>query len=747
MTPRSVLLLFAFLPALAGADAPDAQNTPVALPSGGQLDPQRVIAARYGNAPSANVEAKVKLPEGGITTVIFEEDRGQDAMPVVSDGDRKHATPVIADGERKIGAMPVTFGQVFAPGELKATDGLTGKLADGGTVPLQVDVKARHADGSVRHAIISAMLPHSTGPLAMALLKAAHAGARDDATPAALLAKGFSASVSALVDGRSYSASADKLLAQGKPRAWLSGPIVHEWLVDAPLRTSDGSAHPHLAARFAIRWYPAAGKARVDVTVENDWAYEPAPRNFTYDAAVSVSGERVYAKSGLTHFHHARWRKVFWWGGAPDVRVRHDATYLIATRALPNYDRTVMVKQQALAAFEANWKGERIEPMGSGLATADMPTTGGRPDIGLLPGWAAMYLLSMDRHAQQMTLGTADLAGSWSAHYRDRATGRPVSVVDHPYMTLLGQPGSTLNPATGKREAFPACAGPQACETPFHADVAHQPAFAYLPYLVTGDYYYLEELQFWAMYDAFYSNPGYREYAKGLMKADEVRAQAWGLRTLAEAAYITPDDDPLKPHFKRIVEANLDWYNAAYPNNPRANALGALVNGHALSYFNQTGIAPWQDDFFTSAVGHAWELSFDKARTLLAWKARFPIARMTDPGACWIDGAIYAMKVRDIANGPDYANVAKAWRASRKPGLDGLSCGAGEMAAVLKLKAGEMAGYSSSETGFPSNMQPALAYAADVGGEAGKKAWKVFMARSVKPDYGDGPQFAIVPRD
>jgi hypothetical protein len=68
------------------------------------------------------------------------------------------------------------------------------------------------------------------------------------------------------------------------------------------------------------------------------------------------------------------------------------------------------------------------------------------------------------------------------------------------------------------------------------------------------------------------------------------------------------------------------------------------------------------------------------------------------------------------------------------------------MASALKLKVGEMTGYSSSETGFPSNMQPALAYAADAGGDAGKKAWAQFMARSVKPDYGMGPQFAIVPR-
>ena len=55
--------------------------------------------------------------------------------------------------------MPFTFGQVFPVGALNATDGLAAKLADGTVLPLQVDVKATHANGSVRHAIISGVLP------------------------------------------------------------------------------------------------------------------------------------------------------------------------------------------------------------------------------------------------------------------------------------------------------------------------------------------------------------------------------------------------------------------------------------------------------------------------------------------------------------------------------------------------------------------------------------------------------------
>ncbi|MEH6435158.1 hypothetical protein [Massilia sp. DD77] len=645
--------------------------------------------------------------------------------------------------------VPLTFGQVFAPGAVERGARLAGRLADGDSVPLQVDVKASHPDGSLRHAVISSIVPApGAKPVALGLVRGDKAPAADasPATPAALLRAGLTASVKTMVEGRPYGAALDRLLAGAKPQAWLAGPVAHEWLLSTPLLGPGGEAHPHLAARFAVRWFPSLGRARVDLTVENNWAFEPAPRNIVYDVQVEVGGKPVYAREALEHYHHARWRKTFWWGGEADVHVRHDPGYLIGTRALPNFDRGVQVDGRTLDKMVAAWKGPKTEPMGVGQAMRAMPTTGGRPDIGLLPGWAAMYLLGMDRRAGEITFATADLAGSWSMHYRDRRSGLPVSLIDYPYMTLMGSPKDTRNPATGKSEAFPECARPEACKTPNRQDVSHQPNFAYLPYLLAGDHYYLEELQFWAMYSVFNSNPAYREHAKGLLKPEQVRGQAWGLRTLAEAAYITPDGHPLKKDLLRILDSNLDWYNAEYPRNPQANSLHVIVNGYAATYQRKTALAPWMDDFFTSAIGHIAELGFTKARPLLAWKAKFPVLRMTGEGSCWITAAMYNLTVRDSANSPYYRTIREAFRASHAPEIKDVECGGGAMASALKLKPDEMTGYSSEETGFPSNMQPALAYAADVLGEAGRRAWRKFMARSVKPDYGTGPQFAIVPR-
>jgi hypothetical protein len=224
---------------------------------------------------------------------------------------------------------------------------------------------------------------------------------------------------------------------------------------------------------------------------------------------------------------------------------------------------------------------------------------------------------------------------------------------------------------------------------------------------------------------------------------------AWALRTISEAAYITPDKDPLKSQFATFVDNNLDWYNTNYTNNADANSLGVLTNGYAVVYNTEgpnTGLAPWQDDFFTQAVGHAAELGFAKAKALLDWKARFPISRMTDPGYCWISGAVYSMKVRDSAASPLYSHIGQAYKATFPGSFASLPCAGAEMAANLGLKIGEMTGYSYSNTGYPSNMQPALAYSADSGADNGGDAWKVFMSRNVKPDYEKGPQFAIIPR-
>ena len=110
-------------------------------------------------------------------------------------------------------------------------------------------------------------------------------------------------------------------------------------------------------------------------------------------------------------------------------------------------------------------------------------------------------------------------------------------------------------------------------------DTAHQGSFAYIPYLITGDAFYLDETMFWATYNMTSLNPEYRDYAKGIVESNETRAQAWAMRSLGEAAFATPDSHPMKNHFLTRLDNNLQWYANYYQaSNTKVSPLGANEN-------------------------------------------------------------------------------------------------------------------------------------------------------------------------
>lgn len=636
--------------------------------------------------------------------------------------------------------VPFTFGQSFKQGELAPSDLLIGHLG-ALDIPLQVDVKATHADGSLRHAIISGIWPSlPAGDTTIALV-------REQSRPgSAGVHRAVPMSAVATIGGVEWSASP-----AGDGILWLSGRFAVERIYNVPFMR-DGVPHPDLTAQFAVRSY-AGGALKVDVTIEHTKAYS-LTGDIAYNAKIIVDGAVRYEHLGLVHFPYARWKKSFHLGHKP-VHIKHDIDYLIGAKAVPSYDRRVKPSEKTLAGYAVEMTGPTFAPMGNGPFQKAMATTGGRPDIGLAPDSYAMTILSMDKRAKAMMLASADAAGSWSAHRRDDSTGpaagRPIDIIHFPYGSLIGTLGDTKNRATGQSEKMPK----PVSTSKLSADTSHQPAFAYIPYLLTGDYYYLEELHFWSNYNLYALLPGYRGFDKGLFKGGQVRGQAWTLRTLAEAGYITPDDHPAKPAFHYWMQTNVESYNAFFLEGPNSNQLGVNTAGTAVVYLDKLAIAPWQDDFFTSAVGHAVELGFDAYKPLLDWKANFPIGRMTDAGYCWPNAATYQMRVRDTATAPLYTTLAECYEKTFDAEYRATPCGSPErLAHMNKILArpapdmlpNEMTGWSGSTSGFPSNLQPSLAAAVDTGIPGAALAWERFDSRANQPDYGTSPQFAIVPR-
>jgi hypothetical protein len=299
---------------------------------------------------------------------------------------------------------------------------------------------------------------------------------------------------------------------------------------------------------------------------------------------------------------------------------------------------------------------------------------------------------------------------------------------------------------------------------PYKWDNAHQPAMSYVPYMVTGDYYYMSELAFGASLNQLWANETYRGFSRFLIGHSHLsmRANAWTLRDMAEAAYLLPDGYPLKAEFTAAVKESLDDWNQTYTNNPNANPLRVINSSvtYNMDGAKKNGVAPWQHNFLTWSANHAAELGFAGAAQFRDWLAKFEIGLMTDwqsnptHGFCWLAASAYNIQAKDAAGNwlPSYTAVY----AATFPTLAGLRCNSPAMVeayGVVKKQpwqAGEMSGYPKSATGFPANFQIGVAAAADSGLPDARIAWDLFESRSVKPTaphaYSDYPNFAVLPR-
>jgi hypothetical protein len=185
--------------------------------------------------------------------------------------------------------------------------------------------------------------------------------------------------------------------------------------------------------------------------------------------------------------------------------------------------------------------------------------------------------------------------------------------------------------------------------TIWSTDAAHQASFAYIPYLVSGDSFYLDEIQFWANWNMGRQNPGYRSRNLGLINSDEMRAQAWSLRSLGESARALPDSHVMKEYFKTKLSNNLAWYVTRYPRNTTdtVSPLGMMEKNDAIG---QT--APWQNDFMSLVVGQLSEAGDQQAREYFNWISRFTVGRFLNESAgfCRAQAPGYYIIIRDASN-------------------------------------------------------------------------------------------------
>jgi hypothetical protein len=665
-------------------------------------------------------------------------------------------TVVSSNGSAQTNA-PVTFGHVFKPGDVPA-GAVIGARAGSTTVPLQADKKATHADGSLRHAVLTAMVPSlsANGTQTITLTNTGSAPGGGAITTAALLATPFDVTISLDIGGTAYSASARSILQSGTPATWLSGPLATEWLLSAPVRTGAGVPHPHLQARFHVRAFEGLNTVRVEAVVENNWAFEVGPRNYTYNVTVNVAGGGTqYTQSNVNHYRQSRWRRVVWWGSNPQLAVRHDSAYLQGTRAVPTYDPRINLSSSAVSDWQSGL-GTNPGVMSIGDLEPNMPQPAGRFEIAPLPAFQAGYIISQNDTARRVTIGYGEQAGAWPMHYRDKITDHPISINTYPNATIIGASGIFGN--------FPSCGG--TCSTPLTPEASHHPTLAYVPYLITGDYYLMEEMIFWGNWVLFYGEAGRHGGAQGLVVWDQVRGQAWALRTLAQAAYATPDDHPLKAYLNQKLGNNITYFRDNWVDS---NPLGYITNTGAASWLGHPSIlSTWMDDFLTWTFGHMVGLGFTEAQPVLAWKAKFPVGRLTESNYCWKLAStnwVFATHrgYPGDTNTGAFLTTWTDWRrnvvyghseslrgtnniSGQEATLFAAACASSQMNSILGIGSGEMIGWDGPDA-YPANIQSAAAVAVEAGVPNAQQAFNVLTSRGNYPlsAYGSQPQWAVYP--
>ena len=471
----------------------------------------------------------------------------------------------------RLGAGWATFGLALPLGA--ARDGLRV-----GTLETQTDVKTTWPDGSIRFAVVTARVP-AAGDRRIEPGPASGPAHRTVPPP--------SATVVLAMGGETWTASQPS----SSSDPWLAGPLVTEArTLVAPV--SGGHPHPFLRVMFDVRTY-VSGERRIDVAVQN--VLDVAEANeVTYDVRVEVDGTPVFAQAGLTHPYATRWRRVFRAGGLVESDVVPDSGPFRSAGAVPAFAATIADSTSGAVT------GPAFGPLGHGLIIVPLDEPGVRPEQAPYPDWAARYLRHHRAEERAVLIAHGDLAGSWSVHVTEPDGVRLISIDEHPdyWFDWRAGPDGPRNHLRGIR--------------PF-GESAYQPSLAFVPYLLTGDRYYLDEIRFWANYGllATYQDPitNARQGRRGLLAANDVRGIAWSLRTLEDVAAYVPDADPYRAYFRDKVRNNLAWleaYGATAPGGP-FEWLFAGKRPEDLSYAPASVVAPWEQQMLLWAIDRAIE--------------------------------------------------------------------------------------------------------------------------------------------
>lgn len=527
-------------------------------------------------------------------------------------------------------------------------------------------------------------------------------------------------------------------------QTWVSGPIMSSWIYRKPVGTD-----AHLVAWLEVRLF-AGGAVEVLPWVENGYLMVAGPTNKSATYTFSLGGSQRFS-AAINLPHHCRTPLVdgaklsHWLASDPEVSIKHDVVYMQATELVPSYSAVVTSSSQLISAAQTTYVP--LQQGGFTYSGDTMSAGGFAAPIGLLPQHDALYLVTDSMVTYGAVIRNGFSAGRYPIHYRDKGTMRPLKFSDYPTLVVSGGSGMTDAGASSTNSYTPTASG----TNPPQWDGSHQPSVGYMAYLVTGRWYFMEQVQFAATANYLNITDVYRGGANGV--ATDYRLQtrnaAWSARTLAQALAATPDaDTALRTEFISSVQATIDHFHSRYVAQSH-NPFGLVFNGdYGGETFWRSSV--WQNDFLTGAIGYMQALnlpisssSANKLSLFFHWLAQSIVGRLGDSSNYgYINAAPYTFayspsKSPDFlgGTGPWYPNWAAVYEATSKIGSVAPYWGntVGTLSAEILPGADSMWG----------NLQPAIAYAVRFGVSGASAAYARMTSASNWPALAN--QFNSVP--
>jgi hypothetical protein len=726
--------------------------------------------------------------------------------------------------------FPLQFGRPFLRGEIAHAPRV---LLNGKPIPTQADVKNRYPDGSVEFAVVAVLIPVLPPGAKQVLSFVDQPGPSNTPLSREQMldpAYDFDAviSVTGTAPGsQPQQASARAMLEAGDYRLWTSGPIAQTIFLgdDGATRKYDlgfGDNFRPLRPRFVATFWPARREVLVRAIGENDLTTEIEDLAYTLQIKAGAAHPHIVYAADLTdtrnpnpkqHWAMSNWTRRFWLpgsgSGAPSdqVDIDYNLAYLEETRWLPNFDTAIKPAAALIAGEYALWTGKPHDlydgTWDRGLWQSTMSSAGERQELGPYPSWDVLWLYTGDWRMRQMALGMDDLAAAFPGNLREgdptkrlnrsdpagsgTGLGHAISIADR--RTICLYTPSLLTYSGTKLGDRVKIVGPLNLRQPWSFDGAHQPQPWFVPYVLTGDPWYLNQAYLWAGFSAArYNGAVTVAWGRGPTGAegvinDELRGAGWVLRNRAETALMAPDADPEKAWFTTLAndalarwEGSLGIAGTVYdgtavkawgaetgnfyaqthgPANGQAPTLGNWESNGNPTKANPTiaenerrGVympgaagsftAPWMQNYVLYALGRVKEIGF-AAGPLLTHTARWFTGMIDNSGYPELV-AMYQMPVEKKGGGffPDWPSLVAALEPAW---LTGKGYGGVSLPAFFArhLNADGYAGW-------------AVAAAAQIAGEpGGAQAW-TWMHDNVYAKIRDwatnagGPKWAIVPR-